>query len=96
MTADKHERSVCVFAQVGRLALFAVALNLAGCAGTPAVIVQCPAIATYDQEFQAAYADQLEEINPATGHFVIPEGSPVDIALIEWERLRAEIRACWG
>ena len=65
------------------LALMALCVALAACAGTPAPKVTCIPLTPYTKDQQAQIADALETASPLL----------VGVAL-DWERMRDADRAC--
>lgn len=57
---------------------------LSVCASTSSV---CPQIRTYSQK---------EQLNQAAAEDMLPPGSALESPLLEWARLRSELKACNG
>jgi hypothetical protein len=64
-------------------AIAALFLLLAGCAAP--VVTACPPIPTYTTEFQARLADEIH---------ALPPDSALGVAIVDYGRLRQQLRAC--
>lgn len=71
------------------LALLPIALlSLTGCGTASSDAAQiCPVPVEYSREFQSALAEEIASL---------PMGSSIERAIIDYGRLRAELRACRG
>jgi hypothetical protein len=61
----------------------AVLLLLAACAAP--VVTACPPVPSYSTEFQARLADEIH---------ALPPDSALGVAIIDYKRLRDQLRAC--
>jgi len=66
-----------------RLSTLAVLLPLAACAAP--VVTACPPVPSYSTEFQARLADEIH---------ALPPDSALGVAIIDYKRLRDQLRAC--
>lgn len=67
------------------LPLLIVPVLLTGCATANSDSAVCPPVIEYSPEFQGRLADELE---------ALPEGSALERAMIDYGRVRSELRAC--
>jgi hypothetical protein len=66
-----------------RLLILSAILMLAAC--TMPVVTACPPVPTYSTEFQARLADEIH---------ALPPDSALGAAIIDYKRLRDQLRAC--
>lgn len=66
-------------------ALLIVAASLTGCATVVSDPSICPPIAQYSSEFLTEAADALDALSP---------GSPLEFMIIDYQRLRDQLREC--
>ncbi len=74
-------------ARLRLLPLLIVPVLLTGCATASSDGVVCPVIVEYSPDFQARLADELA---------ALPDNAALGQAMIDYGRVRAELRACRG
>lgn len=67
------------------LATIATLFLLAACAQP--IVTACPPVPTYSPEFQARLADEIH---------ALPRDSALGVAIVDYKRIRDQLRACAG